>query len=91
MRDKFQPWMPAIFCTCLTLITIVSFVLMSMGRTTNIPSLGFLAAFAPLLSFLPMCFYFVGASLSQLRQENLELREQIQELISKSGAEKQVA
>ena len=87
MREKLQPWMPAIFCACLSLITFFSFVRMSM-TVIAVPGFPTMAVLAPFLSFLPVCFFHVGTSLSQLRRENRELREQIQVLISKSGAEK---
>ena len=83
MREKLLPWIPAIFCACLSLITFVSFVVMS--RTViAVPGFPTMAVLAPFLSFLPVCFFQVGAFMSQLRQENRELREQIQVLISKS-------
>jgi len=34
-------------------------------------------------SFLPVCFYFVGAATSQMQKEILELRNQIVDLQSK--------
>lgn len=85
MREKLLPWIPAIFCACLSLITFVSFVVMSM-TVTAVPGFPTMTVLVPLLSFLPVCFFQVGVFLSQLRQENRELREQIQKLISKSGA-----
>ena len=85
MREKLLPWIPAIFCACLSLITFVAFVVMSM-TVIAVPGFPTMAVLTPFLSFLPICFLHVGNSLSQLRQENRELREQIQKLISKSGA-----
>ena len=85
MREKLLPWIPAIFCACLSLMTFVSFVVMS--RTViAVPGFPTMAVLAPFLCFLPMCFIHVGVFMSQLRQENRELREQIQKLISKSDA-----
>ena len=86
MREKLLPWMPAILCTAITLLTFASFVAMSLILNGQAPPPP-MAWLAPFLSFLPMCFYQVGVFLSQLRQENRELRKQIQEMISTSGAE----
>lgn len=82
MREKLQPWMSAIFCACLSLIAFIGYFTqlnMSNGSAGNA-----VAGVLPvLLSFLPMCFFHVGISLSQLRQENRDLRAQLQELMSK--------
>ena len=90
MREKIQPWIPAIFCAFLSVITYVSFVVQSVTLKGD-PRIPIMAVLAPFLCFLPMCFFHVGTFMSQLREENRELRKQIQELISKSGAEKHVA
>ena len=87
MREKLQPWMPAIFCACLSLMTFISFVLMSM-TVIAVPGFPTMAVLAPFLSFLPVCFFHVGTSLSQLRQENRDLRAQLQDLMSKVGVVK---
>ena len=87
MREKLQPWMSAIFCACLSLIAIVSFIgmlLMNNGDTR----VAVTVALIPFLSFLPMCFFHVGTSLSQMRQENRDLRAQLQDLMSKVGVVK---
>ena len=82
MREKLQPWMSAIFCAFLSLLAFVAYFIplsMSNGSAGNA-----VAGVLPvLLSFLPMCFFHVGVSLSQLRQENRDLRAQLQELMSK--------
>lgn len=79
--------MPAIFCACLVLMTFVSFQV-QFTILKGDPRLPIMAVLAPFLSFLPVCFFLVGTSLSQLRQENRDLRAQLQELLSKSGVVK---
>ena len=88
MREKLQPWIPAIFCVCLSVITVVSWVVQSniLKGAKGDPRILNIGVLAPFLSFLPVCFLHVGTFMSQLREENRELRKQIQELISKSGA-----
>jgi hypothetical protein len=81
MREKLGPWLPAIFCGVLSLITILGDLI---GRfATGIAG----AADIVFYCFLPMCFFFVGVFVSQLRRENCELRKQIQEMINKTGLE----
>ena len=84
MRDKL-PWLPAISCAGLSLITVLADLI---GRfTTGTAGAGDVVFYC----FLPGCFYFVGAFVSQLRYENDELRKQIQELLPKPGAENHAA
>lgn len=80
MREKLRPWVPAIFCASLSLITIVSDVTIGI---LNRQKVGTNAAF---FCFIPMAFYFVGAMHSQLLRENRELRQQLQEVIASSRA-----
>ena len=89
MREQLKPWMPAISCAGYSLISLVSLVVFPFFSRPEI--VGTALPIIPFLCFVPMCFYLVGAFLSELREENRELRKQIQELASKSGAEKQVA
>jgi hypothetical protein len=85
MREKLGPWLPAIFCAVLSLITV-------LGNLIGLFATGAAGASdVAFYCFLPMCFYFVGAYLMQLRQENRELREQIRELIPKPIAAKHAA
>ena len=79
MREKLQPWIPAIFCATLSLITFVAVLAMSVNTKPD-GGLTIMAGLIPFLSFLPMCFYHVGAVTSRLRQENRELRERILKL-----------
>ena len=78
MREKLGPWIPAIFCAILSLITVSGNVIVAfMNGAAN--SSGVDSVF---YCFLPMCFYFVGAYLSHLKQENVELRSRIEEIVS---------
>ena len=74
MRDKLSPWIPAIFCAFLSLITVSGSLFLAFVYGTSRSSgvdLGFYC-------FLPMCFCFVGAFVSNLRRENRELRTRIE-------------
>jgi hypothetical protein len=81
MREKIQPWMSAIFCAFLSLMTFALSVSLMLNGRGDMSMAGMVLI--PFLSFLPMCFFHVGTSLSQLRKENQDLRAQIQELTSK--------
>ena len=75
MREKLMPWMPAIFCSVLSLITVVTDI---VGRfVTGTANVG-LTAF---VCFLPMCFLFVGVMLKSLRDENQELKRRLDEVL----------
>ncbi len=83
MKDKLGPWIPAIFCAILSLITVTgNLIASSMNGAT--PSSGIEVVF---YCFLPMCFYFVGALLLKLQRENRELRTRIDDLDSKRRGE----
>jgi len=76
MRERLGPWLPAIFCASLSLITITANLagyFMTGTRSTGPGDMAF-------YGFMPMCFFFVGAYLSQLKKENQELRQRIDEL-----------
>jgi hypothetical protein len=77
MREKLRPWIPAMFCTALGVMTIVTNLVLAFktGAPTSSVDLVF-------YSFLPMCFFFVGDFLSTLRKENLALRTRVDELSS---------
>lgn len=77
MRQKLNPWIAAIFCAILSLITIVGDL--ATRFLTGMPG----GANMVFLCFIPMCFFFVGAFLTELRKENEELRQKIQELSAK--------
>ena len=81
MREKLLPWLPAIMCGGLSLITVVTDI---FGRFLNgTANLG-LSTF---LCFLPMCFFHVGVMLKNLRDENRELKRRIDEMLLKDNEE----
>ncbi len=71
MKDRIGPWLPAIFCATLALIVTICNLwgLRLTGRDG--------AANLVFIIFMPMCFFFVGAYLSKLRKDNLELRHRL--------------
>ena len=85
MRKKLGPWLPAIFCAILSAITVIgNLIAYQITGNANAVSMVFHC-------FLPMCFFFVGAFLLQLQNENRELRSQIDTLTSARHGEKNVA
>ena len=68
MREKLGPWIPAGFCAMLAVITTIanSWAYWNGGSDN--------AATMVLVLFMPMCFFFVGAYLTQWRKENREMR-----------------
>ncbi len=83
MRKKLEPWVPAIFCGCISLLTVLGNVAVAFmnGSSTGGVELVFYC-------FLPMCFYMVGMSLSKLRQENEELRRRIDSLTGDANGDR---
>jgi amino acid transporter len=77
MREKLRPWIAAIFCAALGVITIIANLVLALTLGTPTSSVDFV-----FYCFLPMCFFFVGDFLSTLRKENLALRTRIDELTS---------
>lgn len=65
-------WMPAAFCAFLSL--------MALALQTVSDSRAWQPAF---FSFLPMCFFFVGATTSHMQREIQELRKQLTDLQEK--------
>ncbi len=85
MKDKLTPWMPAIFCGALSLITVLADII---GRfATGTANVG-LSTF---LCFLPVCFLYVGAMLNNLRNENRELKRQLEEIAPLEADERKYA
>ena len=74
-KQAVAPWLPMIFCAVLSLITLISQVVLMWINGAD--SSGWATSF---VGFLPMCFFFVGAAVAQLRKEILELRAQVVEL-----------
>jgi hypothetical protein len=64
MREKLEPWIPAVFCAALALITTI-------GNLFAGPDFG---ATSVSILFMPVCFYHVGVYLIQLRNENRDMR-----------------
>lgn len=71
MTDKFRPWVPAIFCAVLSVLTIV-------GKLMT-KRLGVEVAF---YCFLPLSFYLTGVMLLQLRHQNADLKRRLDEISS---------
>jgi hypothetical protein len=76
MREKLGPWLPAIFCAVLAVITTVG-NLWTYAVTGDNGSVTMVY-----IVFMPMCFFFVGAYLTQLRNENREMRTRLDALDS---------
>jgi peptidoglycan/LPS O-acetylase OafA/YrhL len=78
MRDKIAPWLPAGFCVVLAVIvTIANLWAYANGGSDGSATMIFML-------FLPMCFFFVGAYLTQLRNENREIVARLDELTRKA-------
>ena len=68
-------WAPVAFCAFICLIVLFT------------PSSGNIEWWKPVFfSFLPMCFFFVGAATSQMQKEIRELRKQVADLQSKQAS-----
>ena len=77
MREKMAPWIPAVFCATLAVITtIANLWIYRNGGSDGAGTMVFMI-------FMPMCFFFVGAYLSQLRNENREMRLRLDALDNK--------
>ena len=75
MRKNLMPWIPAIFCAGLCFITLIARI--GGEWLTGASDTGMIA----FLCFLPICFIHVGGMLQELRKENQELRNKIEELL----------
>lgn len=85
MREKLLPWLPAIMCGALSLITVAADI---FGRfATGTANLG-LSTF---LCFLPMCFFHVGVMLKSLRDENRELTRRLDAMLLKDDDDRNKA
>lgn len=77
VREKLSPWMAAIFCGVLSLITVTADI---VGRfATGSENIG-LTTF---ICFLPCCFFHVGVMLKNLREENQELKRRLDAMLIK--------
>ena len=72
MRQAISYWVPAAFCAFISLIAL-------FGSTSSDAGWWRPAFFA----FLPMCFFFVGALMSQMQREIRELRKQLAQMQEK--------
>jgi hypothetical protein len=75
MREKLLPWLPAIMCGVMSLITVTTDI---FGRFVNGTANVGLSTF---LCFLPMCFFHVGVMLKNLRDENRELKRRLDAML----------
>jgi hypothetical protein len=74
-KRALAPWLPMGFCVALSLITIGSNLWLTVVNHSDYG--GWASGF---LCSLPMCFFFVGAGMSEMRREISELRKQVAEL-----------
>ncbi len=68
MRQKTSHWIPAAFCAILSLT--------ALSASTGSDAGWWRPAF---LAFLPMCFFFVGATTSGMQREIRDLQKQVAE------------
>jgi hypothetical protein len=76
MKQTISHWIPAAFCTFISLIALYGSVVSDAGWWRP-------AFFA----FLPMCFIFVGAATSRMNREIRDLRKQLARMQTKLDAE----
>ena len=77
MREKLAPFIPAIMCGLIGLITIVGNLFLMVVTRTNQATVD-----TVFYCFVPMCFYLVGVMLSEMRKENKELRARLDALMA---------
>ena len=76
MKQTLAPWAAAIFCAVLSLICVLSNLLGLMFAGPSDAGNWVI----PFLCFLPMCFFYAGAGMSQMQAELRELKKQVSEL-----------
>jgi hypothetical protein len=81
MRLTLAPWLAAVFCAILSLLTVVSNLWLSVANQSDVGGWAI-----PFLCFLPMCFYFAGAGIFHMQAEIRELKKQVSELQGKQTA-----
>ncbi len=77
LKQKFAPWTAAAFCAILSLITISFNLRLSFqnhGETGTVDII--------FLAFLPVCFFFVGATATHMQLQIRELRKRLDEVRS---------
>jgi hypothetical protein len=82
MRTQWMPWIPAIYCSALSVITLVSDI---VGKSLTGEANAGMIAF---LCFLPICFFHIGGMLKRLQDENTVLRSKLEALQSVSLTER---
>ncbi|MEM6979497.1 MAG: hypothetical protein AAF539_07485 [Planctomycetota bacterium] len=76
MREKIAPWLPAVFCGVIALIVVIANTATRLlGATDRAVDMVFMLN-------MPMCFFFVGSYLTQLRGETEKLRARLDALDS---------
>jgi len=78
MREKLGPWIPAIFCAALAIITVVGNLVLAF--VTRLPQSGVDLVF---YLNLPMCFYMVAVQLIEIRKNQAAMQLKIDELTEK--------
>lgn len=79
-RDAMQPWLPLVFSALLSMLAIVGPLVALMNAPMS--SDWWLPVFA---GFLPMCFFFAGSAMSQMRKEIAVLRQRVAALEQTAG------
>jgi hypothetical protein len=82
---SMRAWVATGFCALLSLIMICMSLWLSftIGPNYWVVTNGFLG----FLCWLPVCFFMVGAGMSQIQREIVELRKQVTELQQGNGPE----
>ena len=76
---RYAEWAPALFCAFLSLMAMAGLISTTagFGDWWSIP----------FFSSLPMCFFFAGMVMAQMRREITELRQQVVDLKQQTGHE----
>jgi hypothetical protein len=72
MKQTISHWIPAVFCTFISLMALSASVASDAGWWRPV-----------FFAFLPMCFIFVGFATSQMQREIGELRKHLAEMQGK--------
>jgi hypothetical protein len=80
-KRTLLPYLAMGFSAALSLIAMVTMIGLAVynGSTTDVWAIAF-------LSFLPMCFYFMGHATAQTQSELQELRQQVATLTAERQA-----
>jgi hypothetical protein len=77
LKRIVSPWLAAGFCAVLSLLTICMIIYLESVNRNYVGDLFMLVVF---LCFLPLCFLYVGIGMNQMRNEIMDLRNQIDKL-----------